>query len=913
MKRTTIFRQLILRLIPAVVTILTIISIINYYFNRRSHLSQYKAEKELVINTIKTLISYRDIALEAVETGLDERMRNLSNVIVNKYFINTNNIKNYPLDKIKNELNFKPKKEEIYIIDTNGVIVNTTFKEDLNIDFKELGENYKNFFDEIRENNHFMRDRISREMATDKIRIYSYQPTKDQQYIVELGFYPDQIIQIDQDFHKKIAQLAKHSENILNVRLYIASKEMYAFGDNIKPPESHSEVFINTFVKKTQTEIVENDEEGAKIYDYVYLEMKNAALYAGYIVQIISTKENLNSIVKNEMLRQMTIFAIGILLLSFLIYKTARKITVPLHNLLDKVKRISEYNLNARVKIAGTNEVAELSENFNMMVEKLQKSYSELEHKVEERTKELSSQTDKLKETTKLKEMFVANTSHEIRTPLNGIIGYTNLVLNTELTQRQLTYMTNIKVACDNLLVVINDILDFSKIEAGKLVIEEIDFNFRNVITNLYNTVFIKAHEKNINLKQIIDENIPENLKGDPVRLHQILTNLVGNAIKFTPEGGSINIESELLEQYNDFYVINFQVVDTGIGIPKDKINLIFDSFTQARSETTRKYGGTGLGLAIVINLVELQGGTINVISEENQGTTFIFTLKYKKAAPTTEEKVAEKYKLKRAKELRESKILLVEDYPLNQSLTIDTIKEYNEKITIDLAENGLEAIHMITNNDYDLVIMDIQMPEMDGYEATKYIREKMHHPKKNVPIMGMSAHAMKTEKDKCISLGMNDYLVKPFAPEDLFEKIEKFTGTSNQQANKTETGTSKTITENNFKHINLNALPSVYKKNEKKKINILRMSFDTLTKDMKRLNEFIEAQNWGRVKEVAHSMKNTMHYIGITEGRDILISIEKKCTSIEKTGKIFEQFSLLSNIWDEAKYELLSVLETSA
>ena len=418
-------------------------------------------------------------------------------------------------------------------------------------------------------------------------------------------------------------------------------------------------------------------------------------------------------------------------------------------------------------------------------VRKLQYDKKILEQKVYERTEEISKQKKELekaylevKKSSRLKEIFLANTSHEIRTPLNVILGFTNLLFNTSMDKKQNTYLENIKKSGENLMVVINDILTFSKIEAGKLDIERKNFKFHEFMDNFFSVMQVKANERQINLKKDIDRMIPDMVYGDQVRLNQILTNLVDNAIKFTNPGGFVAINIKTKENNQTSFVAEFKIMDNGIGIAAEHQEKIFESFTQAKNDTSRKYGGTGLGLSIVKRLIELQGGQIKLDSAPNKGSVFTFTIPFKKEIS---QKSIKKTK-KQVKPFYDHKdkdfiLLLVEDNPVNASLAIDTIKLFNENITIDCAENGKEAIQMLDKKNYDLVIMDVQMPEMDGYEATKYIRTEISSQKRKIPILGMSAHAMKEEKEKCLQLGMNDYITKPFVPEELFEKIIALTG----------------------------------------------------------------------------------------------------------------------------------------
>jgi len=363
----------------------------------------------------------------------------------------------------------------------------------------------------------------------------------------------------------------------------------------------------------------------------------------------------------------------------------------------------------------------------------------------------------------KAKQQFLSNMSHEIRTPMNAIIGFTKVMLKTDLSAKQKEYLTAIKMSGDALIVLINDILDLAKVDSGKMTFEKIPFKMGLSISAILHLFETKIQEKNLILVKEYDSKIPEVVVGDPVRLHQIILNLVSNAVKFTSTG-KITVSVRLLSEDLEKVTIEFAVTDTGIGITENKLEKIFENFQQASSGTSRLYGGTGLGLAIVKQLVEPQGGHIEVTSKIHEGSTFRFTLDFQK---TTNEAELDTEMLELDAEIKNIKVLVVEDIALNQLLMKTLLDDFG--FEREIANNGLVAIEKLKSKVFDIILMDLQMPEMNGFEATAYIRNEMNL---KIPIIALTADVTTVDLAKCRAVGMNDYIAKPVDERLLYSKI---------------------------------------------------------------------------------------------------------------------------------------------
>ncbi len=499
----------------------------------------------------------------------------------------------------------------------------------------------------------------------------------------------------------------------------------------------------------------------------------------------------------------------------------------------------------------------------------------------------------------KAKQQFLSNMSHEIRTPMNAIIGFTKVVLKTNLTDKQTEYLNAIKTSGDALIVLINDILDSAKVDAGKMSFEKIPFKMEASISSMIHLFETKIQEKNLVLVQKYDYDIPKILVGDPVRLHQIVLNLISNAIKFTSIG-KIIVEVKKVFENEDKVNIEFSVTDTGIGISPNKMGSIFENFQQATSETSRLFGGTGLGLAIVKQLVEPQGGKLKVESTVNKGSTFSFTLPFKKA---TKNDILENKMDEFNSELKNIKVLVVEDIPLNQLLMKTLLDEFG--FERDIAANGKIALEYLENNNYDIILMDLQMPIMNGFETTEYIRKTM---KSKIPIIALTADVTTVDLDKCKAVGMNDYLAKPIDEKLLYSKIVNIV----KKPVPVELGESELMNDKKYKSIDLDYLKHRTKSNPELMMEMIALYLEQTPPLIEAMKLGLKEKNWELLYAAVHKMIPSFSIVGISSNFELIAKkIQDFASNQIQTENIPELVSQIETICFNACSELTEEYNT--
>ena len=478
------------------------------------------------------------------------------------------------------------------------------------------------------------------------------------------------------------------------------------------------------------------------------------------------------------------------------------------------------------------------------------------------------------------KEQFLANISHEIRTPINGIAGMAGLLSANPNAEERTTYLNAIRHSAENLKVIINDLLDLSAIESGKLKFEKIPFNVNDLISSLISTFTYQAREKKLDLQSIVSEDANRILLGDPVRLNQILINLVSNAVKFT-HTGSITVSCSIERETKNKCWLKVSVKDTGVGIPKEKLQTIFESFSQADETVTRRYGGTGLGLAIARQLVELQHGIIHVESKEHAGSEFTIIIPYP---------IGNVSKLKSSRQVAVAlkpnqkglRVLLVEDNDINRLYAQSILRSW--QCETHSAENGLVAIEKLKSSLFDVVLMDIQMPVMDGYESTRAIR-LMRTEASKVPIVALTANATKADVDKCLAAGMNTYLPKPFTPEDLYRKLFIELKLQSVKVKQSEVPGTNSL-------FDLSYLKKVSGNSETFVNEMVQTFCQSVPPVLNNIENSMAEGNWLSVSKLVHQIKPSLTLLGIHSLKEKAVYLEEECKQGTPSTKVHAELS---------------------
>lgn len=525
------------------------------------------------------------------------------------------------------------------------------------------------------------------------------------------------------------------------------------------------------------------------------------------------------------------------------------------------------------------------------------KVFAELATEIAEEAKSKAETATRIAEdAVKAKQQFLSNMSHEIRTPMNAIIGFTKVVMKTDLSTKQREYLNAIKMSGDALIVLINDILDLAKVDAGKMTFELTPFKMALSISAMLHLFETKIHEKNLELVKEYDNRIPEVLVGDPVRLHQIILNLLSNAVKFTTSG-KISVSIHMLSEDEEKVTIEFAITDTGIGIPENKVEKIFENFQQASSGTSRLYGGTGLGLAIVKQLVEAQDGLIQVKSKMGEGSTFSFRLSFLKTKAGVE---LETEMIELDSDIKNIKVLVVEDIALNQLLMKTLLDDFG--FERDIAGNGRIAIEKLQEKSYDIILMDLQMPEMNGFETTEYIRNKMNS---KIPIIALTADVTTADLAKCKAVGMNDYIAKPVDERLLYNKIiglvKKPVFIKNPDVNVKSNGKGQKL-----KCIDMAYIVRLTKSNPTLMMEMISLYLKQTPTLISTMKQSLQDKDWQGLYSAVHKIIPSFSVVGIsTDFENMAKKIQEYASTQQQTDGIPSLVLQLENVCAQACKEL--------
>lgn len=704
-----------------------------------------------------------------------------------------------------------------------------------------------------------------------------------------------------------LASLA-NNPSVLNAGIYSLTGELFADYRNMKSagnqtpkilPEVQHDTLLQGFkhyIDVTQPIILDDEKIGTLLIRVSLQKVHRNLLLIGAIM--------------------VGIMVVGLLAAMILSTRLLQVIANPIIALSETMKKISitrEYEL--RVPITSEDELGLLATGFNDMLDQIQERDEHLEEQVDKRTKDLVKAKEGAEAASRAKSEFLANMSHEIRTPMNGVLGVADLLLQADLSEKQQHLVRTIRASGVNLPYIINDILDFSKVEAGRLELEYLNFDLRELMDGIYDLFSTKASEKGLTLTSQLEESIPQIVCGDPVRIRQILTNLIGNSIKFT-DHGSVQLSSTLVEQDNESCVLRFEVSDTGIGLSEEEKNGIFNAFSQADTTTTRKYGGTGLGLTISRQLVELMGGEIGVSSEIGAGASFWFEISIQ--VPVDQEiAISNRRKEKQERNVElfhnNCSVLLAEDNLTNQIVAEGMLELFGCKV--DLAVNGVEAVEARKKNNYDLILMDCQMPELDGYSATEQIRNyEQQTETPHIPVVALTAHVMSGDRQRCIAAGMDDYLSKPLQQEQLRAVIEQWVVVSGSPQESVAYRPHSVGMPDHTDRFDASIFDKYQKLQKPNKPNIIAEIINSFLKAapsmLQSIRHAVQNQDAESLWKAAHTMKSGNSTVGALRMAEICLDLERLGRGGSSTGSD-DLLSLLEKEFLYVKKQLQIIVES--
>lgn len=654
---TTIFRQLILNVISPVLLSLLALTVINYTQTRKN-LTDYNVSKnQIITNEIKHILELQDFSFELIEKSLETRMFELSQKIITNYVEPNKNIEDLNLFKIRQELGMDPEKEDIYLVSRDGIIKKSTFLQDINLNLFDFGEEHKKYIESIFEGGEFVSERFANEDRTKRLKKYTYQPTPDKQYIIEIGSYSDEADEIVSNVREIFESLAAVEEGILSIDLFLNPDNPFPLNKLAELPETHTSSVVELFETKGIKSIQETIEDKPILYEYIYIERKNTGLYKDAIIQIVSDRTAQLNFLNKELFKSLIIFLLTMVVVIILIYRRARVITDPIKKLVENVKRISDGNFKERAEVVGKNEIAELTNHFNDMITKIEDSYKMLEEKVETRTQEITLKNEQLAQKNKLlseinqnqkiinqklkdsetnlkevistKDKFFSIISHDLKNPLNSLISLSELLIKgirDNISVDEILELSKyIHESSKHLFNLLENLLQWASSHTGKLKYVPEIFDLKEIVEETVLLLKLNAENKELHIKSEVKENTL--VYADKDMITTIFRNLISNAIKFSNTGDEIVITSGYKKNY-----VETSVIDNGIGISEENLKKLFRRDELFTTPGTNEEKGTGLGLILSKEFIEKNGGSIWVNSEVNKGTKFTFQIPREKS-----------------------------------------------------------------------------------------------------------------------------------------------------------------------------------------------------------------------------------------------------------------------------------------
>ncbi|MBF0269611.1 MAG: response regulator [Alphaproteobacteria bacterium] len=840
-----------------------------------------------------------DVLISEEENLLNQRLQTVMPQLAEELLPWEGNQQAIPVETL-NALSLKYGADHIYLIDRNGVILNSNFKPDVGLDLKSISEGLWKLLNSIYGQGKVVSDRYSVSIKTGIFRKYAYFSPVGKSYIVEVSH--DLLPHLKRARSERFVEFlfrdmfnltASEGDGIREIDILIANKQ--GTWSLLEPGRSLESAISKALLASADGKLRRQKGNLIEVYERSDRVDENHGPTETIVTKVVYDISDIQAL-SIKFAWTVGLFSIVCALAAFALaaWYLEKAMINPIMGITGRLQGIAD-GLYSRLPTKGFAELAHISDTINLMQDRIVAREKEartlaqnLEQLVEDRTAEMRDAMTAAKNANRAKSDFLATMSHEIRTPLNGILGMSHLLLQSPLSKEQKAQMEMLNSSAKGLLTILDDILDLTKLEAGRLEFETIPFHLPSLCQDVSGLFEASAKSKGLTLDTILDKGVPEWVAGDPVRLRQLLMNLTGNAVKFT-ESGSIKIHVGATKIESDKACLEFSIQDTGIGMDEAAKAKLFQPFTQADSSIARRYGGSGLGLIICKRLIEAQNGQIGVESEPGQGSRFWFSLHFQLARPQESLPVAEAHATQPA-----LKILLAEDNPINQRVALGLLAAGGHQA--EVAFNGREAIELAMNKNFDLILMDIQMPEIDGLEATRTIR-RLPAPLGQIPIIALTANAMPSDVERYMAAGFTAHVAKPIEPDELANSLA-FSMSKAKDAAPVAQDKPDTLATLS-KYLGTNAI-----------VELGELFLSTGTRDCQALRNLAHEGPLSDIRYYAHDLKGMAAYIGASELSDLTMRIELAANE-GREAEARELIQDMPDAWIAAVVRLDDLMET--